>query len=205
MRFLDSLNFLPMPLANLPKSFGLTEMKKGFFPHFYNKLEHQSDILPHLPDINYYDPDGMSTERRKEFIQWYEIHKNDHFDFQKEMEAYCISDVDILLKACWKFRELLRSETGEQTTVQDEENLMMKTVLLNAVDPFSYLTIASVCMGVYRSKFLKEDWSVLIEEEMKSECKHECSCQCNWLEGRRWSATSPLEVLYKGNGSLVLN
>ena len=84
--------------------------------------------------------------------------------FKKEMEAYCISDVDI----CWKFRELLRSETGEQTTVQDEENLMMKTVLQNAVDPFSYLTIASVCMGVYRSKFLKEDWSVLIEEEMKS-------------------------------------
>ena len=65
MRILDSLNFLPMPLANLPKSFGLTEMKKGFFPHFYNTLEHQSDILPHLPDINYYDPDGMSTEGRK--------------------------------------------------------------------------------------------------------------------------------------------
>ena len=36
IRILDSLNFLPMPLAKLPKSFGLTEMKKGFFPHFYN-------------------------------------------------------------------------------------------------------------------------------------------------------------------------
>ena len=30
MRLLDSLNFLPMPLANLPKSFGLKEKKKGF-------------------------------------------------------------------------------------------------------------------------------------------------------------------------------
>ena len=28
MRLLDSLNFLPMPLANLPKSFGLKEKKK---------------------------------------------------------------------------------------------------------------------------------------------------------------------------------
>ena len=38
----------------------------------------------------------------------------------------------------------------------------------------------------------------MIEEEVNSECKHECSCQCNWLEGRRWTATNPLEVLYKG-------
>ena len=31
MRLLGSLNFLPMPLGNLPKSFGLNELKKGFF------------------------------------------------------------------------------------------------------------------------------------------------------------------------------
>ena len=34
LRFLDSLSFLPMPLAAFPKAFGLTELKKGFFPHF---------------------------------------------------------------------------------------------------------------------------------------------------------------------------
>ena len=33
IRLLDFLNFLPMPLAKLPKSFGLEEKKKGFFPH----------------------------------------------------------------------------------------------------------------------------------------------------------------------------
>ena len=38
------------------------------------------------------------------------IHKNDQFDFQKEMQEYCISDVDILLQACWKFRQLLKSQ-----------------------------------------------------------------------------------------------
>ena len=32
IRLLDSLNFLPMPLAQLPKSFGLVELKKGFSP-----------------------------------------------------------------------------------------------------------------------------------------------------------------------------
>ena len=30
IRILDSLNFLPMPLASLPKSFGLEELKKGY-------------------------------------------------------------------------------------------------------------------------------------------------------------------------------
>ena len=36
LRIIDSLNFLPMPLANFPKSFELTELKKGFFPHLFN-------------------------------------------------------------------------------------------------------------------------------------------------------------------------
>ena len=35
LRVIDSLNFLPMPLANFPKSFQLNELKKGFFPHFF--------------------------------------------------------------------------------------------------------------------------------------------------------------------------
>ena len=45
MRLLDSLNFLPMPLANLPKSFGLKEKKKGFFPHFFNTKENQYKVV----------------------------------------------------------------------------------------------------------------------------------------------------------------
>ena len=58
--------------------------------------------------------------------------KNDTFDFQKEMTKYCISDVDILLKACLKFRELLRNKTGEKTTIQNPHDLLLKTVLQNA-------------------------------------------------------------------------
>jgi len=41
IRVLDSLNFLPMKLAALPKAFGLTELCKGCFPHFFNKRENQ--------------------------------------------------------------------------------------------------------------------------------------------------------------------
>ena len=37
IKFCESLNFLPMPLKALPKTFGLTELKKGYFPHFFNR------------------------------------------------------------------------------------------------------------------------------------------------------------------------
>ena len=71
--------------------------------------------------MKYYDPDSMSKERRKEFLEWYEIHKHDTFCFQKEMQEYCISDVDILLQACWKFRQLLKDQTGKKKEIQDME------------------------------------------------------------------------------------
>ena len=49
----------------------------------------------------------VKKEERNSF-KWYEENKNEVFGFQKEMEEYCISDVDILLQACWKFRQLLK-------------------------------------------------------------------------------------------------
>ena len=40
--FIDSLNFLPMALSRLPKTFGLTNvLKKGYFPHFFNTVANQ--------------------------------------------------------------------------------------------------------------------------------------------------------------------
>ena len=158
IRFLDSLNFLPMPLAKLPKSFGLEEKKKGFFPHLYNTPEHENDILPTLPDLKYYDPDSMSKERREEFMTWYEENKSEPFHFQNEMKDYCISDVDILLNACCKFRQLLKEQTGVMEEVEDLHDLLMKTIMANSIDPFSFLTIASVCLGIFRAKFLTEEW-----------------------------------------------
>lgn len=33
------------------------------------------------------------------------------------------------------------------------------------VDPFQYLTIVSVCMAVYRQKFLWETWQVTLQDQ----------------------------------------
>ena len=37
IKIVDSLNVLPMKVSKLPETFGLKELKKGWFPHFYNK------------------------------------------------------------------------------------------------------------------------------------------------------------------------
>ena len=60
--FKDTLCFFQMPLSAFPKAFGLTEQKKGFFPHFFNTPDLQ-DYMGPLPDKDYYDPKGMSVER----------------------------------------------------------------------------------------------------------------------------------------------
>lgn len=42
VRFVDSLNYFPMPLSALPKAFDLPpEKKKGYFPHLFNTIGNQ--------------------------------------------------------------------------------------------------------------------------------------------------------------------
>lgn len=138
VRFLDSLNYFPMALSELTKAFDLgSGLNKGFYPFLFNTLSNECYRGP-LPDMKFYDPDNMKADRRTRFLEWYEEHKNDTFDMQKELVNYCISDVDILTKACLKFRKMMIQETN--------------------VCPFSEsVTIASSCHKVYRRNFLKPD------------------------------------------------
>ena len=41
VKFIDSMNFFPMALSNFPKTFRIDELKKGFFPHFFNTQQNQ--------------------------------------------------------------------------------------------------------------------------------------------------------------------
>ena len=69
---LDSLNFQNMPLDKLPKSFGLKEMKKGYFPHLYNTQEMnnlEGSKFLHLPPLEFYNVD-------EQFLVWYENNKH---------------------------------------------------------------------------------------------------------------------------------
>ena len=182
MRFLDSLNFLNMALSQVPKSFGLKELKKGYFPHLYNHEDiwdtPENLSLPCLPPKTFYDECNMSESRRRDFRKWYRTHRGDPFVMEKELLEYCRSDVNILLSGCWKFRELFMTSTGPE----------------NPVDPFDYTTIASVCMGVFRSKFLPEKWEILEKCNERFPCTHGYGCMCIWTEARKTHGDACLEI-----------
>ena len=70
IRFIDSLSFFQMPLSAFPKTFGLTELKKGYFPHKFNIPENQEYVGP-VPAMDYYMPEVMSPKGRQEFETWH--------------------------------------------------------------------------------------------------------------------------------------
>ena len=169
IKFIDSLNFIPMALARFPKTFGLDELCKGYFPHYFNKDENQEYVGP-IPCQDDYGANSMKPEAREKFLTWYQeqVENNYVFDFQKEILKYCRSDVDILAECCKLYREMFMHVTD---TTHDDMGL----------DPFdSAITIAAYCMQVYRTKFLKKDTIALLPQyqELKRKQSHEA---LQWL------------------------
>lgn len=60
LTFVDSLNFLPMKLAKIPEVFGLQELCKGYFPHFFNTKAIQKYVGPY-PALKDYGYEFMSS------------------------------------------------------------------------------------------------------------------------------------------------
>jgi hypothetical protein len=144
VRMIDSINFLPSALSKLPKRLGLEELTKGYFPHLFNRKKSQSVVLNLLPAVHYYNPDAMKLKDRKAFFMWYETNYRQRFDFQRELLSYCRSDVDILRRACLKFRQLFLEMTSSEGH--------------GGIDSFQKcITIASACNLVFRTKFLRPD------------------------------------------------
>ena len=85
LKFIDSYNYLP--------AFGLKELKKGYFPHFFNTQANQNCVRPY-PAASFYSPDDTTSSARAAFYAWYEKQQGKTFNFQEEFLSYCISDVD---------------------------------------------------------------------------------------------------------------
>ena len=162
IKFIDSLNFMPMALAALPKTFGVPELCKGYFPHLFNKEENQNYVGP-VPPVHYYHPNGMKPKVREEFLTWHKekVESNYVFNFKEEIEKYCRSDVDILRNCCMKFREMLREITS--------------------IDPFeNCITIASVCHEVYRTNYLEKDTIAVFNNNRQLKTK-QSNIAVKWL------------------------
>ena len=169
IKFIDSLNFIPMALAKFPKTFGQHELCKGYFPHFFNKDENQEYVGP-IPCQDDYGVNYMKPEAREKFMAWHQeqVENNYVFDFRHEILKYCRSDVDILAECCKLYRGMFMEATD---TGKDETGM----------DPFdSATTIAAYCMQVYRAKFLQKDTIALLpqHQHFKRKQSHEA---LQWL------------------------
>ena len=157
VKFIDSLNFIPMALAKFPKTFAQPEMCKGYFPHFFNKDENQEYVGP-IPCQDDYGVNYMKPEAREKFMTWHQeqVDNNYVFDFRHEILKYCRSDVDIMAQCCRLYREMFKQVTSMDG---DPET---------GLDPFdSATTIAAYCMQVYRTKFLQKDTIALFPQHQQ--------------------------------------
>ena len=113
LKFIDSLSFLPMPLASFTDTFNLSELKKGFFPHLFN-LPHHQNYVGRIPDLEFYDPDSMKPEKKQQLVEWHadQVRRNVTFNLKQEMIAYCRSDVALLKAGCIKFQQEFESQAG---------------------------------------------------------------------------------------------
>ena len=150
IRFIDSLNFLQMPLKSFPKTFGMSELKKGYFPHYFNK-ECNKNFVGLIPSKKHYGYNQMKPDERSKFLKWYEerVSENYVFDFKNEILEYCRSDVDILRRGIMKLRE--------------------DFIKLENIDPLRYITIASVCMKIYRSNYMPKKTIAIAPEYAKTD------------------------------------
>uniref|UniRef100_T1J0X1 DNA-directed DNA polymerase n=1 Tax=Strigamia maritima TaxID=126957 RepID=T1J0X1_STRMM len=164
IRFVDSFNFLPMPLAQLSAAFGITELKKGYFPHFFNTSENQN-YVGLFPDSKFFDPDGMKPGPRAAFMKWYDEQKAKQYDFQLEIQTYCTSDVLLLAAATLKFWDLFLQVSDNQ------------------IDPLvNAFTFASACNQLFRLRYLNDSELTLIPESGLFPARRFSNICCKWLE-----------------------
>ena len=144
---IDSYNYISAPLSTMPKMFGFQELNKGYFPHYFNLEPFQNYEGP-LPAKEWYGYNEMKPKAQKDFLIWYEQQVRDEvvFNFQKEMDKYCVTDVDILRRGMQEFRRLFIEMKDPNT----DKSL--------GSDPLNYMTIASLAYdGVYRRHYLQNN------------------------------------------------
>ena len=180
LRFVDSYNFMAMPLKDMPGTFGLTELKKGYFAYLFNRKENEK-YRGKMPPIQDYHLEAVSLSEQDSIRAWYGHQKDIYrmklyfwkhallhidpktiepveYDHQKELLAYCSSDVDILRRSCLCFRKLFLDVAN--------------------CDPFQKITIASVCMNIYRSSHMPSSTIAVVKENRQKYSK----ASMEWLE-----------------------
>ncbi|CAJ0571117.1 unnamed protein product, partial [Mesorhabditis spiculigera] len=163
-RFVDSLNFLPMPLSDFAKAFNLPE-EKGYFPHGSHTFERLKSRDRELPPSRDYYPKQMSKRGREAFMKWYLSQKERgvRFNIKRELEKYCLQDVVLLHKGVCAFADAFLGYLK--------------------VDPFAEATtIASSAMKVFRKLFVNPKLPPVIALTPEATAPNQSMLALNYLE-----------------------
>jgi hypothetical protein len=100
--FQDTMLHLVGSLKDLAESYlkdSALQLKKGHFPHLFNKVENRNYVGP-LPDKNMFDLSfSIKTDKdMTDFHAWHDEYTESGRDwnFQENLESYCINDVNVL-------------------------------------------------------------------------------------------------------------
>lgn len=127
-KFCDSMNHIMGALANMPKTFNLKGMRKGFFPYRFNKKANAAYVGP-MPAKHYFSPETMKGKKQKEFNVWYASREGTTWNHNKETILYCDDDVRILQQALHAYQKTSMDALG--------------------IDPLKSCTVASYCRRVW--------------------------------------------------------
>lgn len=152
LRFIDSCRFIPFPLRDFPAIFNLQEVSKGYFPYRFFTEATKNYIGP-MPELHWFSFEKLKEKEYQKALQWYEEHKHDTVNLAAWCEEYCIDDVKVLEQGCEVFRTVMMDA--------NQQNF----------DPFTRLTIASVCLKTYRTLFMPEQQIALLPTEYGEHAK----------------------------------
>ncbi|KAG6939243.1 hypothetical protein G0U57_002477 [Chelydra serpentina] len=99
-------------------------------------------------------------------------HLYEMFDLQKELAYYCQLDVQILRWACILYRGEIMKMTKMGDVVERGPGKFIEVTL--CIDPFRYITLASVCMAMYRFMFLQPNTVALLPPDNYHRQKEIC-------------------------------
>ncbi|XP_055388005.1 uncharacterized protein LOC129616406 [Condylostylus longicornis] len=138
--FIDSLNFLPIPLSKFTSAFGLDKNEvKGYYPYLFNTKANYN-YVGEIPSTEMFALNNFNSHELEKFYLWYNNLKKSNYvyNYREELIKYCIQDVNVLRQGCLKFmNDYLQ--------------------LLNINPFFETFTLAQACLTAYQKHFLKEN------------------------------------------------
>lgn len=153
--FKDSIQFLPTALRNLTADFGLSEWKKGYFPHrimtldYFLQAQNSGFLVPKPPRESFYFDVSPGTKGESEFkdlntfLDGFYASPDELWDLKRDSIQYCISDTLLLGQALKVYRENMM-----------ELMASIPRASPSAFDPLSYITAPSSIMSFFMSELL---------------------------------------------------